>query len=92
VLGRDTADLRARSPVYNAAKIEIPVLLIHGKEDWRADYDQATHMKRALEQNRKKLEWMALSREGHGVYDEETRREVYERILQFLAANLATSP
>jgi hypothetical protein len=31
---------------------------------------------------------MALSREGHGVYDEETRREVYERILKFLDLHL----
>jgi dipeptidyl aminopeptidase/acylaminoacyl peptidase len=69
-------------------------LLVHGKEDWRADYAQAMRMKRALEQNRKEVEWMALGREGHGVYDEETRREVYERILAFLdrhlkAANVA---
>jgi len=88
VLGNDMAALHSRSPAYNAGKIEIPVLLIHGKEDWRADYEQAKRMKTALEKNRKKLEWMALSREGHGVYDEETRLEVYERILKFLDGNL----
>ena len=49
-------------------------------------------MKNALEKNQKKVEWMALSREGHGVYDEETRREVYERILKFLDANLMQLP
>jgi dipeptidyl aminopeptidase/acylaminoacyl peptidase len=87
-LGTDVAELRARSPVYQAARIEIPVLLIHGKEDWRADYEQATRMKKALEANQKKPEWMALGAEGHGVYDEQTRREVYERILAFLDANL----
>jgi dipeptidyl aminopeptidase/acylaminoacyl peptidase len=45
-------------------------------------------MKAALEKNQKKFEFLALGREGHGIYDEESRREVYERILQFLAANL----
>jgi dipeptidyl aminopeptidase/acylaminoacyl peptidase len=92
VLGGDIADLRSRSPAYNAQKIEIPVLLVHGKEDQRADYEQARRMKRALEKNRKKVEWMALSREGHSIYDEETRREVYERILKFLDANLMKPP
>jgi dipeptidyl aminopeptidase/acylaminoacyl peptidase len=88
-LGGDPAELRSRSPVHNAQRIESPVLLIHGKEDWRADFAQAKRMKEALESNHKPFEWMALSREGHGVYDEETRREVYERVLRFLERNLA---
>ena len=88
VLGEDRADLRARSPVHLADQIEIPVLLIHGKEDWRADYKHAKRMHQALERNGKQVEWVALSREGHGVYDEETRREVYERILTFLDSHL----
>lgn len=89
-LGDDVADLRSRSPAFNAAQIQIPVLLIHGKEDWRADFKQAKAMKAALESNRKEFEWLVLSREGHGVYDEETRREVYERILGFLERHLSS--
>lgn len=88
VLGENRADLRARSPVHLADRIEAPVLLIHGKEDWRADYKHAKRMHKALERGGKQVEWMALSREGHGVYDEETRREVYERILAFLDRHL----
>jgi dipeptidyl aminopeptidase/acylaminoacyl peptidase len=38
----------------------------------------------ALEKENKKFEWMALRKEGHGVHDEETRTEVYERIIEFL--------
>lgn len=91
VLGDNPADLRARSPVYNAERIKAPVLLIHGKADWRADYEQAQRMKEALEKHRKPVEWMALSREGHNFYDEETRREVYERMLAFLDKHLMTA-
>jgi len=90
-LGNDATQLRARSPAAHAADIQIPVLLIHGKEDWRADFKQAKTMKAALEANHKDFEWMALSREGHGVYDEETRREVYERILKFLDRHLKST-
>jgi dipeptidyl aminopeptidase/acylaminoacyl peptidase len=103
-LGSDQADLRERSPVHNASRIEIPILLVHGKEDVRADYQHAKRMKAALEANKKPLEWMALSGEGHvnnyqgtlpgeghGIYDEETRREVYEKLLAFLERNLRMS-
>lgn len=88
MIGSDVAKLRAQSPVYNVQNIKAPVLLIHGKVDGRADYEHAKRMRAALEQNHKKVEWLALGGEGHGVYDESTRREVYERILQFLDANL----
>jgi dipeptidyl aminopeptidase/acylaminoacyl peptidase len=88
VLGDDPADLRARSPTHNAERIKSPVMLIHGKADWRADFEQAERMKAALEKHNKQLEWIEIKREGHGVYDEETRREVYERILGFLDKHL----
>ncbi len=84
VHGTDISILHEWSPVYTADRIQVPVLLIHGKEDWRADFEQATKMKSALEKNKKVFEWMALGREGHGVHDEETRKEVYERILAFI--------
>ena len=90
VLGSDVAALRARSPAYNAQSIKAPVLLIHGTEDGRADFEHAKRMRAALERSQRKVEWLALAREGHGVYDETTRRQVYERILQFLDANLRT--
>jgi dipeptidyl aminopeptidase/acylaminoacyl peptidase len=87
-LGHDAARLEQRSPANRAAEIRIPVLLIHGKQDWRADFEQARAMKAALEAGRKPYEWMELRGEGHGVYDEETRREVYEKILEFLGRHL----
>ena len=84
VQGTDKDILHAWSPVYTADKIQVPVFLIHGKEDSRADFKQATKMKSALEKNKRVFEWMALGDEGHGVHDEETRKEVYERIIAFV--------
>ena len=87
-LGNDAELLKQRSPVHNAGKIEVPVLLIHGKDDERADYEHAKRMKKALEDADKPFEWVVLSREGHGLFDQETRKEVYERILDFLGTHL----
>jgi dipeptidyl aminopeptidase/acylaminoacyl peptidase len=88
VIGTDPADLHLRSPVYNAQAIQVPVLLIHGTDDWRADFDQAKRMKAALEKNGKKFEFLALRGEGHGAYSEETRLQVYQRIVDFIDRNL----
>ena len=88
VLGTDVEQLRAFSPVRGASRIQVPVLLIHGKEDTRADFEQARRMKAALDAAGKKYEWRALRGEGHGIHDEETRAEVYGSIVEFLDRNL----
>jgi acetyl esterase/lipase len=88
ILGEDQELLRRRSPVYNAELIEAPVLLIHGKEDWRADYEHAVRMDNALRKAGKSVEFLSLEKEGHGVYDEQTRQETYTRILEFLDRHL----
>ena len=90
VLGNDSQDLRARSPVHNAARITVPVMLIHGKEDQRADFQQAKRMRKALEDAGKPPVWLAMSGEGHGAYDERNRVEVYTQLLAFLQQHLPT--
>jgi dienelactone hydrolase len=92
VVGTDTAQLLAVSPVHNANSIDAPVLLIHGKHDWNADYEHSERMHAALERKQKNVELLTLAREGAVAYDQDTRREVYERILQFLDANLSSRP
>jgi dipeptidyl aminopeptidase/acylaminoacyl peptidase len=87
-LGTDVAKLRALSPLHNARSIDVPVLLIHGKHDLNVDYRQFERMQRALKREQKKVESLTLPREGSTAYDEEARREVYERVLQFLADGL----
>jgi dipeptidyl aminopeptidase/acylaminoacyl peptidase len=91
VLGEDRAELRARSPVHLADRIEAPVLLLHGKDDGRADFSHAKRMRAALDRHRKKYEWLAYGNEGHGFYDEISRREAYDKILDFLARHLPVS-
>ena len=87
-LGEDAEDLKARSPVSHVDAIQIPILIVHGKEDWRADFEHATRMRDALEKAHKDVEFVPLSFEGHGAYDEQTRVAVYAKLLDFLAKHL----
>ena len=81
--GSDRVDLKARSPVTHAAKFEDPVLLVHGGEDEIADVRHYERMRAALAKEGKPAEVVLLEREGHGLYDEKTRIEVYRRVLAF---------
>ena len=84
VLGSDKEDQKRRSPVYNVNKIKADLLLIHGAQDERAPIEQAESLKDALDDIDKSYEWLELSDEGHGYYDENNRLEVYTKIVDFL--------
>lgn len=88
-IGNDPAELAANSPVTLAAKIRVPVLLVHGEKDERAPLAQATAMRAALVQAGNAPDWMSVPKEGHGFYKEENNVAFYRRLEAFLARNLA---
>jgi dipeptidyl aminopeptidase/acylaminoacyl peptidase len=91
VLGSDVEELKARSPVHNIDRIDIPVLLLHGEGDEDLHVVPAKRLMRALRirrQSRQTVEWMDLGWQTHPVQDEDVRRKVCERILAFLDAHL----
>lgn len=90
-LGSDVADLKARSPIHNVDKMDIPVLLLHGEGNRDLDVVPAKWLMRALRirrQSRETVEWMDLGWQPNPVSDEDIRRKVCERILAFLDRNL----
>ncbi len=89
-LGDDLSDQKLHSPVFNVEKIKANILLIHGTKDKRAPIEQAESLKKALNKIGKKYEWLEISNEGHGYYDEKNRLRVYGKILQFLAKNIGS--
>jgi len=91
VLGNDTEVQKQRSPSFNADKIKAEVLIIHGARDKRAPIAQAKSLMKALDKAGKKYQWLKLSDEAHGYYDEENRQKVYRKILKFLNQNIGES-
>jgi dipeptidyl aminopeptidase/acylaminoacyl peptidase len=76
---KDAEQLRATSPVNNAATVAGPVLLAYGGEDRRIPQQHGTRMKDALERAGKSVEWLYRSNEGHGFTLLENRMEYYSR-------------
>ncbi|MDN5864765.1 MAG: S9 family peptidase [Gammaproteobacteria bacterium] len=85
VLGTNEKQLKAFSPAYNADKLEIPVLLLHGGRDERCPVDGYDHMVDAIEENGTPLKTLFYNNEGHGFYEPEHRIEAWKEMLAFFA-------
>lgn len=88
-------DLRAHpekfdqvSPLKQASRIKVPVLLMHGEEDRRVPIAHGKKMKQALEDNGKQVEWLTFEDEGHGLRYIANERKYYQAMLAFLARHL----
>jgi dipeptidyl aminopeptidase/acylaminoacyl peptidase len=87
LLGDDSAELKAGSPMRSAAKIKAPVLLIHGENDVQANIDQSRRMARALDGADKKFEFVVIKDGNHSLTRYEWRETLYTKLEKFLAAN-----
>lgn len=91
-VGTDEAELRAMSPVYNAARLKLPILLFHGGMDTRTPIGHAKALRDALEEAGNPPEWVVEPAEGHGFLDPEARVRLYTRLLAFLAKHIGSAP
>lgn len=84
-----TADrLKAASPLTMIDRLKAPVFIVHGEEDRRVPFSQATALRKALIQRQHPHEWMAKKGEGHGFFKPENREEFLTRLVAFLDQHL----
>ncbi|NRR29202.1 S9 family peptidase [Oxalobacteraceae bacterium] len=82
---KDADQLRATSPLQQAARIQRPLLLAHGSDDLRVPLDQGKSLYQALKGKNPGLEWIQYDGEGHGWGLEKNRVDFWTRVEQFLA-------
>jgi dipeptidyl aminopeptidase/acylaminoacyl peptidase len=75
------------SPARQAANAEIPILIVHGKDDTVVDYRQSTVMADALRQAGKPVSLVSLDSEDHWGSRSETRLQLLRAVMDFLIAN-----
>lgn len=85
--GLKDPDLTAISPARLADKVEIPVLLIHGKDDTVVPYVQSTLMAEALKKAGKPVELVTLPSEDHWLSRGATRLQMLTSVVGFLEKN-----
>ncbi len=88
----DAALLAEASPLQQAAKLKIPVLLVHGTQDRRVPIKHAKAMREALREAGNPPEWLEFADEAHGWMREDHRIAFAETLERFLARHLAPQP
>lgn len=84
-LGTDDVALGKVSPALRAGDIKVPVMLVHGKDDKTADFNQFKVMEAALKAAGNPAQVMLADGEGHGFVKPENRAEMYRKMEAFLA-------
>ena len=83
VTGEKGTDLDTLSPVDQIARLERPVLLVHGSKDRRVPIAQFEKLVAAAKKAGKTLETLEVD-DGHTFVKEENERQLYETLLAFL--------
>ena len=80
------------SPLDNADKVGVPILLAYGASDLRVPLAHGTDFRAALDRAGKPYEWVVYADEGHGFVKDENLFDFYGRVERFLAKYLASPP
>jgi dipeptidyl aminopeptidase/acylaminoacyl peptidase len=76
------------SPVRNADKISIPVLLVHGAQDLNVAIENSKEMEKALRRAGKSVDSLYFVADDHSIYREGDRIALLKRLQGFLKDNL----
>jgi dipeptidyl aminopeptidase/acylaminoacyl peptidase len=87
-LGADPAALAAISPATRVGELKVPVMLVHGRDDKIANFDQFEAMRAALEGAGHPPEVLVVDGEGHGFAKPENKARLYEQLADFLDRNI----
>ena len=90
--GPDDPAADAISPVKHLDAINVPVLLIHGKDDTVVPFEQSQEMYAALHDAHKDVELVALAGEDHWLSRSATRLKMLESSVAFLRAHNPPDP
>jgi dipeptidyl aminopeptidase/acylaminoacyl peptidase len=87
VTGPDDPALDAISPIKHLDRVNVPVLLIHGKDDTVVAYEQSEIMLKALQKAGKQVELVTLKKEDHWLSRSETRLLMLKSSMDFIEAS-----
>jgi dipeptidyl aminopeptidase/acylaminoacyl peptidase len=76
--------LRRISPLTNADRITVPLLVVHGKNDPRVPLSEAEQIVNKLRAKGREVWYLLAADEGHGYRKKQNRDAYYETFAQFL--------
>lgn len=92
VMPESQGEQQAQSPAFNADRIQVPVMLVHGERDERVPMSQYRALKSALVAAGRPPEVEILApREGHGFYDLDNNVRLYTALEAFLDKHIGSA-
>ncbi|HEX7982681.1 MAG TPA: prolyl oligopeptidase family serine peptidase [Duganella sp.] len=85
---KDADQLKATSPLEQAARIKQPLLLAYGGADMRVPLPHGTRFYKAVKQGNPNVEWVEYEEEGHGWALPKNRIDFWGRVEKFLDKNI----
>jgi acetyl esterase/lipase len=86
---KDAEQLRATSPLTQAARITQPLLLAHGGQDRRVPIEHGKRLRDALAKTNPNVEWVEYRTEGQGWFLPENQVDFWTRVERFLGKQLS---
>jgi dipeptidyl aminopeptidase/acylaminoacyl peptidase len=85
---KDAAQLKATSPLEQAARIKQPLLMAYGGSDRRVPIEHGKKFREAVEKTNAQVEWIEYPEEGHGWALVKNRVDFWTRVEKFLDRNI----
>jgi len=80
--------LTAASPLFQADKIKVPLLIAQGANDPRVNKGESDQIVEALKKRGIEVPYIVKANEGHGFANEENRFDFYRAMEEFLGKHL----
>lgn len=87
----DMAEMQAVSPLYRASELTLPVMLVHGRDDVRVDFEHTRRLVRMLNLENRTPVVLAIPGMGHSLEDPTVTDIVWTGIAGFLQQHLGAS-
>ena len=87
----DAEQLRAASPLQQAGRIKVPLLLAHGAQDRRVPLEHGKKFRAEAEKAGVQVEWVVYPEEQHGFRQTANEADFWKRVEAFLARSLGAA-
>lgn len=84
----DMEQMKSNSPLYRYRDLQVPVMLVHGREDFRVDFEHTRRLVRMLNLSGRPPVVMAFIGEEHGLADLDNIDTAWTGIAGFLGEHL----
>lgn len=85
---KDLEEMTQVSPLFQYASLGAPVMIVHGRDDLRVDYEHARRLARMLSLGGKPPVGLVFDKEGHGFSDMDNIQAMWEGVAGFLRQHL----